>query len=551
MIIHNKILLPYLFRGIDFSIAYVILQKSITSGKAINNMFLQNTSYLTKVMSTALLLITMQAHAAEQEATLQQILHNSITGNPEVMSYMAAKVAADERIEQAKGGYLPTIDIRASGGVEYLKESIGVSKLSPNSLHGTSVLNRYEPGINIKQSLFEGFETMNQVEKAQLESGQADLKIKETRELLAYKICAEYIRVRRFQRLLKLARDNVKKHESILGKIQTLNNSGALTVADVNQASARLDDANISVRDIEGNYETALANFIDLVNMTPYKLARVKLPMDQLPATLHKAVEHALRYNRSVILAKATVDTAKADVNVTESAYYPKVGIEVDAARRINENGEIGRADNVTALVVARWNIFNGGKDKAKNKEYRSKAVQAYYLLKKEQRSAEKEVRISWAEMRSGMRQAEALRKAVNDKRNVRDSYIAQFDIGKRSLINILDAAHEYFLVKGSLITADSTYDISALRLLAACGELTNVMVGSVDAAAAEADVKAEKMPGYEHIDADGNSDGTPDPALYQVSSHEGLGQNHNTVYESTAITSKRETISIPEYKKD
>ena len=317
-------------------------------------MFLQNRLSFTKAMSTALLLITMQAHAVEQEATLQQILQNSITGNPEVMSYMAAKIAADERIEQAKGGYLPTIDIRASGGVEYVKDSIGVSKLSPNALHGTSVQNRYEPGINMKQSLFEGFETMNQVKKAKLESGQADLKIKETRELLAYKICAEYIRVRRFQRLLKLARDNVKKHESILGKIQTLNNSGALTVADVSQVSARLDDANISVRDIEGDYETALANFIDLVNMTPYTLSRVKLPLDKLPETLHKAVEHALKYNRSVILAKATVDTAKADVNVTESAYYPKVGLEVDAVRRVNENGQIGRADNVTALVVAR-----------------------------------------------------------------------------------------------------------------------------------------------------------------------------------------------------
>ena len=537
--------------GIDFSIIYVIFIKSITIGKAFNNMFAQNRFRFIKIMSTALLLITTQSYAIDQEVTLQTILKNSITDNPEVMSYMAAKIAADERIEQARGGYLPTVDVRASAGTEYLKQNIGVSKLSPNSLNGTSVLNRYEPGINVKQSLFEGFETVNQVDKAVKESGQADLKVKETRELIAYKICAEYVRVRRFQRLLKLARDNVKQHDRILGKVQTLLKSGALTVADLSQVQARLDDANTSVGDIEGNYETALANFIDLVNMTPYKLSRVTFPQKDIPMTLHKAIEHALKHNRSVILAKATVDTAKADVGVTEAAYYPKVGIEVDAARRVNEGGQTGRSDNVTALVVARWNVFNGGKDKAKNKEYRSKAVQAYYLLKKEQRSAEKEARISWAEMQSGMRQAVSLRKAVHDKFDVRDSYIAQFDIGKRSLINILDATHEYFLVKGSLIVADSTHDISALRLLAACGELTNTMIGDIDGSTAETAIRDEQMPGYLPANVDNGESDVSESLLYMPSNHEGLGQNHNQTYENTPYSSKAQTITIPDYKED
>jgi adhesin transport system outer membrane protein len=96
----------------------------------------------------------------------------------------------------------------------------------------------------------------------------------------------------------------------------------------------------------------------------------------------------------------------------------------------------------------------------------------AKYSKRKELRRAEKEVRVSYAELISARSQSTALRGAVKSKKAVRDIYMKQFEAGTRSFIDILDASHEFFLAKGSLITSDATEDLSAARLLASIGTL-------------------------------------------------------------------------------
>jgi adhesin transport system outer membrane protein len=496
---------------------------------------------------------------AEQELSLQEALKQAVTNNPEIMAYIAAKISADHKVSAARSGYFPSLEIRGSGGYEYLSQKTRANQLN-SAVRGTSVLDRYEPRVSLRQNLFSGFQTTHEVEKANREVRQASLKVNEIREILAYKAADQFIAVRRFQRLLKLANDNLQVHKLILSKVNALVNAGKLTIADMNHVKARLGDAEAAVRDIEGDYGTAMANFMELVNITPHKLRRVEISEHLIPQSLEAAREQALRKNRSVILARATVDTAKSDVGVTEAAFYPVVDLEVDAARSFNVAGKEGTQNNLTALVVARWNVLNGGRDTAKNRELRARAVQAYYLMRKEQRTAEKEVRLSWAEMRSAKRQADALRQAVQSKKAVRSNYLSQFDIGKRTLVEVLDTSHEYFLAKGSLITADASYDLAAIRLLASCGLLVDQLVGPVDNTAAEMAVTCEQMPGYQEPDE--NTAGS-EREIIPVSADSDQSTSSSTLT-SPSLSSKNaeidsetatdiaiENLSIPQYEED
>ena len=97
--------------------------------------------------------------------------------------------------------------------------------------------------------------------------------------------------------------------------------------------------------------------------------------------------------------------------------------------------------------------------------------------MNNQRRSAEREVRVSWAEMKSARGQSEVLQKSVSSKKQVRNAYLAQFNLGEVSFLNILDASHEYFLAKGSLITADATYDLASARLLASMGLLKKTLL--------------------------------------------------------------------------
>ena len=74
--------------------------------------------------------------------------------------------------------------------------------------------------------------------------------------------------------------------------------------------------------------------------------------------------------------------------------------------------------------------------------------------------------------MANSEKQANNLREAVASKEKVVAVYNEQFDLGTRSLLDLLDAQNEYFLAKGALITADATQDLTEARLLAAMGYL-------------------------------------------------------------------------------
>ena len=401
--------------------------------------------------------------------------------NPSVLADKAAKEATDHRVDFATGGYYPTLDFQMGAGHEYTKQKFRENKLNGGKVSGTVATDRYDPTLRLRQMVFDGLETPYQVEKAEKERDQADLKTRETEELTAFSAAEQFIAVRRFGRLLRLAKDNVRVHEDILSKVNALVSAGKATLPDRHNVEARLHDAEAAVQDIQGDFDSATAQFIDVVGSEPGRLSNAELPRESLPLSIEDALEVARDNNPSLILAKASIDVAKADINVARSPFYPRLDLEVDATRRHNVGGKSGSENNLTALAVMRFNLFNGGKDKARTHELRSKMAQAKHLMKNQKRTAEREVRVSWAEMKSAGGQAAVLRKAVLSKKRVRDAYLAQFRLGQISFLNILDASHEFFLAKGSLITADATFDLASVRALASMGVLKKTIVKLLD----------------------------------------------------------------------
>lgn len=420
---------------------------------------------------------TLRGFAPNKPLSLIQAIQLAHQHHPEIKALDAAMEAATHRIAQAKGLQLPTIEFRAAAGKEYIREKFSRNKLNPVLVEGSVNETRSEPSLSVRQPLFDGFESHYQLEKARRETIQAQLKTYESKELMAFKASEHYIAVRRFGRLLKLAKMNLTAHKEILAKIQQLIEAGKASSVDKETAIARTEDAEAAVRDIEGDYQTSVAHFIDIIGVEPVNLTSTEIPADLLPKSLEEGLKLAENHNRSLMLAHATKEVAQSDVGVATSPLFPKVGIEVDATKRHHAGGKPGSEENVTAMVVMRFNLYNGGRDLARTQELRARVKQAHYAMLREKRNTEREVRISIAERSSALRQALALRDAVKAKKEVVNSYKEQFQAGKRSHLDILDAQHEYFLSQGSKITAEATLDLANIRYLASMGLLTKILI--------------------------------------------------------------------------
>ncbi|MCP4924297.1 MAG: TolC family outer membrane protein [bacterium] len=410
--------------------------------------------------------------SVSQAFTVADVLGHVLPTNPEIKVEKSEEAASAHQIDQEKAGFYPTVEISTRSGYEYTKDKFSRNELSTTESNGTVDNNRHDPTVTITQPIYSGGGTISRVEKAEGEHLQASRRLSEKVELVGFKAVESYISIRRFQRLWRLAQKNVKAHESILRKIRALIAGGRATKADLYTVESRLHDARTAVVDIEGDLSTSIANFIEAVGFVPDRLQNAQMPETAIPGSLDDAMAKAASDNRSVRLAATDIRIAQADIKVSKAPFHPTVDFEVEGKRNFNVGAKTGTENKFTALVVARWNLFNGGADLARKKELIERLASARHDLERVKRVAEKEIRVSWGEMKSSGQQAVNLRLAVKAKEKVVDVYLAQFDLGTRSLLDVLDAQNEFFLAKGALITADATQDLTEARLLAAMGYL-------------------------------------------------------------------------------
>ncbi|MCG8359238.1 MAG: TolC family protein, partial [Kiloniellales bacterium] len=89
---------------------------------------------------------------------------------------------------------------------------------------------------------------------------------------------------------------------------------------------------------------------------------------------------------------------------------------------------------------------------------------------------AEEEMRRSWSALEANSRQIEEYTRDVQFQTETRDAYRQQFEVGQRTLLDVLDAENELFVAKGQLVTSQTNVELASYRILALTGQLLDAM---------------------------------------------------------------------------
>ena len=104
--------------------------------------------------------------------TLEQAVAHTLDTNPEIRIAFNRFKAREEQVSQAVAGYMPTIDL--SGGYGWEQTNSPSSRRRKNQgdvdSDGVIELKRGEAGFSIKQMLFDGFYTSNEVDRFSFEA---------------------------------------------------------------------------------------------------------------------------------------------------------------------------------------------------------------------------------------------------------------------------------------------------------------------------------------------------------------------------------------------
>ncbi|RYG57992.1 MAG: type I secretion protein TolC, partial [Alphaproteobacteria bacterium] len=150
----------------------------------------------------------------------------------------------------------------------------------------------------------------------------------------------------------------------------------------------------------------------------------------------------------------------------------PRVELEAGASQNQDLDGVEGPNNDITAMVMVRQNLYNGGYDVAQRKERTERVKQAQDMLENERRQVEMSVIDSFARMETAKARLEPLTQHVQAAMSTRSAYSSQFDLGQRTLLDLLDSEVEFNNAKSALIDGKYELDASAYSVLAHMGDL-------------------------------------------------------------------------------
>lgn len=424
-------------------------------------------------ISTAFTSVLLSSPGLPSAASLEDSIFMALKTNPDVGVVQADRQAIDQELRQARALYMPSIDLRAAAGPEYTNSLATRGRATrANGGNASSTLVRMESQLTLTQMLFDGYATTSEVERQLARTDSAAYRVDEAAEFIALDAIEVHLDVLRNQLLVDQAYDNLAAHQSILGRVRQGEQQGGGSIADVRQTEARLAAAHDVLATAIGNLRDAEARYVRVTGSRAQELENAPAPILALPEGPETAAAKAATSSPTVRIARADIDVAKAELKGSRAGYYPRFDLELGAAANRQIDGIVGSDVDAEALVVMRYNLFRGGGDIAREREAFSRVNQSHQGLRKARNEAEEQARLSFNALTTARSRVEALIAQKRANAATRDAYAEQFNLGRRSLLDLLDAENEFYLAISSLTTAEFTESFAVYRVLAIVGDL-------------------------------------------------------------------------------
>lgn len=419
---------------------------------------------------SAIAIITTGAGAMAQ--ALPEVVKLAVETNPQIGVVAANRQAVAEELRQARGLYLPQIDVTGSVGPQWSNDVI-----SRSGNQGTNEeLMTSEGRLTLTQRVFTGFNTTHQVEREKARVASAASRVFDNAENIALDAIGAYLEVIRQRELYALAKQNVDFHREILAKLEQRLSGGVGTRADVAQTRAREARALATLAQTANDLGDAEAFYTRVTGQFPGELSRPEFPVSALPQSIDAAVQLAQHNNPKVRTAEYDVQASREEIGIAKSAFYPQINLVADTGYMEDQSARDTYGYDSRVLLRGSLNLFRGGIDRAARQE----AVQRMHQAREERsriaNEQKEEARRSWFAYQASAQRVQQLESAVKDLKETREAYEQQFNIGQRSLLDLLDAENELFTARGQLLSADLNQLRAGYRMLAASGQLLNTM---------------------------------------------------------------------------
>lgn len=402
-----------------------------------------------------------------QAITVEDSVYGVLRTNRALRGIQENRNVLENEVDRAKAGFGPRVDVTARGGGSVLSDSSTRSRDLDSQMWGMAGVS-----AQLVQPIWDGFATRSRVRTAKSTLESVKFRVFDTATSLSLEGIISHIDVLRRRKILSLAEMNVSQHKGLVNQAQERANLGADTAADVTQARSRLQRALSSLSEAKAALLVAEERYTRLTGLP----ATGKLAPVTMPPELYKGPDGVLtqaeQSNPKLAAYMQDIRAARGERELADSAFYPTLSLE--AGPNYTDRGGAGDRwiYSFDVLGVVRWNIFNSGADLAERRAASARIRQSRQVMYDFIDELKLDIESTWTNYQAAQEQFSHYTKAVEYSKYTRSAYIEQFQIGKRSILDVLDTESELFNSSTQAETARGNILVGAYRLSALSGNL-------------------------------------------------------------------------------
>lgn len=426
-----------------------------------------------KIMAriTGALTLAIAAAGPVGAVDLREAVQAALTTNPEISQAVRNREAIDQEREQAQGLYGPRITLETSAGVRRLenttRRTLGIAD---------DTLYPVEVDVLAEQVLIDFGRNRGELSRQAARTDGAAQRVEERSEFVALNVSRAYFDFILQQRIVAAAQDNLAFHERLVGDLREGVSRGSISLADQQQAEERLQAARARLTEALEEQENAAIRFHQIAGL---QIGQPTMPTDisgRLPTDVDQAVNLARANNPRVLEALADLDARSAERYAAHANLFPRISAEGRYRGGDDIDGFRGHTEDYLARVVLRWTLFSNGINMAQLREATSRESEQRARLDQVGREAEADVRTAWNRLESQTRLVPELEQQSRVSDDLLISYREQFNVGRRSLLDVLDAQNTRYNVQVQAETARLAQLYAQYRVLAASNLLIEAL---------------------------------------------------------------------------
>lgn len=438
-----------------------------------------------KIMGLAFL-SSLAAPLPAQAASLLEVYQQALQSDPLIHEAEALRLAAQEAAPQARGFLLPQVDASGSWitgedeGTRVEADVTGDFAAVPS----TTEFEDRQWNVELRQTIFrwDQFVNMRQANRA---VARADVVYEAAQQDLMLRVVQRYLDVLAAEDQLTSIHADREAIARQLEQAQQRFEVGLIAITDVQESQAAYDQAVAA--EIGAQRDLATAREL-LRELTGEHIRTLAAPEDDFPlrtpdpASEQAWVNMALEQNLELLASRFDEEIARDEIAFRRSGHYPTVDLVAGRSGSLQEvdrsvrNGPFlpaeAESDSNSIGIQVTIPLFSGGRTSSLVRE-------AVYLhrasrnqLQRIARETERQARDAYLGVLSEISRVKALEQAVASSRTALAATQAGFDVGTRTIVDVLDSQRALYQAITNYYQSRYVYIANVLQLKRAAGTL-------------------------------------------------------------------------------